>query len=137
MKFGVRKPSIKKSISARTTGRAKRKLKKIANPLYGKKGMGWIKNPKRAFKNKVYRKTTVSAKSAGGCLWACIYYPCYWTIMLCWWCCILMWWMLKYTFLGMWWLCVLIINAIISIVGKISGREIVEPTAEPKETTIE
>lgn len=28
MKVGMRKPSIKKSISARTTGKAKRKLKK-------------------------------------------------------------------------------------------------------------
>lgn len=29
MKFGMRKPSIKKSIAARTTGRAKRKVKKL------------------------------------------------------------------------------------------------------------
>lgn len=29
MKVGVRKPSIKKSISARTTGRAKRAVKKL------------------------------------------------------------------------------------------------------------
>jgi hypothetical protein len=56
----MRKPSIKKSISARTTGRAKRTIKKALIPGYGKKGMGWIKNPRKALYNKVYRKTTFS-----------------------------------------------------------------------------
>lgn len=60
MKFGMRKPSIKKSIKARTTGRAKRKIKKAIVPGYGKKGMGWIKDPKKAAYNKVYNKTTFS-----------------------------------------------------------------------------
>lgn len=63
MKIGPRKPSIRKSISARTTGRAKRAVKSAINPLYGKKGIGWITNPKRAFKNKIYRKTSFSAFS--------------------------------------------------------------------------
>jgi len=58
MKVGYRKPSIKKSIKARTTGKMKRKVKKAVNPFYGKKGMGYIKNPKRAVKNKIYHKTT-------------------------------------------------------------------------------
>lgn len=58
MKFGMRKPSIKRSIKARTTGRAKRALKSAINPLYGKKGMGIITNPKKALYNKVYKKTT-------------------------------------------------------------------------------
>lgn len=48
MKFGVRTPSLKKSISARTTGRAKRSIKKALIPGYGKKGRGWITNPKKA-----------------------------------------------------------------------------------------
>lgn len=60
MKFGVRTPSLKKSISARTTGRAKRSIEKALIPGYGKKGRGWITNPKKAAYNKVYRKTTVS-----------------------------------------------------------------------------
>ena len=60
MKFGMRKPSIKKSISARTTGKLKRSLKKKIIPGYGKKGTGWIKNPKKAAYNKAYRKTTFS-----------------------------------------------------------------------------
>lgn len=60
MKFGIRKPSLKRSIKARTTGRAKRAIKKAVIPGYGKKGAGWIKNPKKAAYNKVYRKTSFS-----------------------------------------------------------------------------
>lgn len=60
MKFGMRKPSIKKSISARTKGKAKRSLKKAILPGYGKKGIGWIKKPKKAAYNKIYKKTTFS-----------------------------------------------------------------------------
>lgn len=60
MRFGMRKPSIKKSISARTTGRAKRAIKKALIPWYGKKCMGWIKDPKKALYNKAYHKTTCS-----------------------------------------------------------------------------
>lgn len=59
MKIGVRTPSLKKSFKARTTGRLNRTLKKSVNPLYGKKGMGYIKNPERAIYNKVYHKVTV------------------------------------------------------------------------------
>lgn len=59
MKFGMRKPSFSKSFSARTTGRAKRKLKKALIPGYGKKGMG-ILHPRRALYNKIYHKTTFS-----------------------------------------------------------------------------
>lgn len=60
MKFGMRKPSLKKSIKARTTGKAKRALKKAVIPGYGRKGAGWIKNPKKAAYNKIYKKTTFS-----------------------------------------------------------------------------
>ena len=35
MKIGPRKPSIKKSIKARTTGKAKRSIKKATIPGYG------------------------------------------------------------------------------------------------------
>lgn len=59
MKIGVRTPSLKKSFKARTTGRINRTLKKSVNPLYGKKGIGYIKNPKKAIYNKVYHKVTV------------------------------------------------------------------------------
>jgi len=60
MKFGMRTPSLKRSISARTTGQLKRSVKRAIIPGYGKKGMGWIKNPKKAMYNKVYHKTTFS-----------------------------------------------------------------------------
>lgn len=62
MKFGVRKPSIKKSIRARTTGKWKRKVKRKINPFYGKKGMGYVRDPKKAIYNKIYNKTTISLK---------------------------------------------------------------------------
>ena len=58
--FGLRKISPMKSLKARTTGRAKRAVKKALIPGYGKKGMGWIKNPKKAAYNKVYKKTSFS-----------------------------------------------------------------------------
>ena len=57
VKFGLRTPSLKKSFKARTIGKLKRKIKKATNPFYGKKGMGWIKNPKKAAYNKIYNKT--------------------------------------------------------------------------------
>jgi len=60
MKFGARKPSFKKSIKARTTGRIKRSVKRATNPLYGKKGVGFVKNPSRSIKNAVYQRTTFS-----------------------------------------------------------------------------
>ncbi|ACD52450.1 hypothetical protein ST12_08370 [Clostridium botulinum] len=62
MKVGLRKPSIKKSIKARTTGKLKREIKRSINPLYGKKGMGYINDPKKAIYNKVYNKTTFEVK---------------------------------------------------------------------------
>ncbi len=69
MKFGFRTPSLKKSLSARTTGAFKREVKKALIPGYGKKGTGIFKNPKKAIYNKIYRKTTVGGLSGGtGCL---------------------------------------------------------------------
>lgn len=57
MKVGFRKPSIKRSISARTTGQLKRAVKRELIPGYGKRGMG-ILHPKKALYNRVYRRTT-------------------------------------------------------------------------------
>ena len=61
MKFGIREPNLKKSIKARTTGKIKRTAKRSINPLYGKKGMGFINNPKKSMYNKIYNKTTINA----------------------------------------------------------------------------
>jgi hypothetical protein len=53
-------PSVTRSVKARTTGRAKRAVKRSVIPLYSKKGVEWVKNPKRAGYNKVYHKTSFS-----------------------------------------------------------------------------
>lgn len=70
MKIGIRKPNIKKSIKARTTGKVKRAVKKSINPFYGKRGAGFVKNPVKSVKNSVYHRTTVGvsdiARSIGG-----------------------------------------------------------------------
>lgn len=60
MKIGIRKPNIKKSIKARTTGKLKRAIKNEIVPLYNQKGTGIVKNPKKAVYNKIYKKTTFS-----------------------------------------------------------------------------
>ena len=59
MKLGMRTPSPTRSLKAKTTGRAKRAAKKSVNPVYGHKGMGYLKDPERAVKNKIYHKVTV------------------------------------------------------------------------------
>lgn len=56
----IRKPSVKKMVKAKTTGKAKRAVKKAVIPGYGKKGMGVVKDPQRSVKNKVYKKTSFS-----------------------------------------------------------------------------
>ena len=56
----MRKPSIKRSMKARTTGKIKRAAKKAVVPGYGKKGVGWVKNPKKSSYNKVNNKTSFS-----------------------------------------------------------------------------
>lgn len=61
----VRKRSFKKSFKARTTGKLKRSVKKAVNPFYGKKGIGFIKNPSKSIKNAVYKRTTVGVPATG------------------------------------------------------------------------
>lgn len=60
MKYGMRFPSFKKHFRAKTTGSFKRSMKRLINPFYGKKGVGFIKNPKKSIRNKIYHKTTFS-----------------------------------------------------------------------------
>jgi hypothetical protein len=55
MKFGIRKPSLKKRIAAQTS------VKRIVRHSLGlkaPKGYGWITNPKKAVYNRVYNRTT-------------------------------------------------------------------------------
>ncbi|MEK0216224.1 hypothetical protein [Bifidobacterium mongoliense] len=60
MKFGMRTPSLKRLLKARTMSKWKRQAKKAIIPGYGRKGMGWVKNPRKAAYNKIYRKTSFS-----------------------------------------------------------------------------
>lgn len=55
MKFGIRKPSLKKRISARTS--LKRQVVHRAG-LKMPRGYGWLRNPKKYTYNKVYNKTS-------------------------------------------------------------------------------
>jgi len=64
MKFGIRTPSITRSIRARTTGALKRTVMRSVNPLYGKKGVGLVRHPKKAVYNKVYSKTSIGLFAA-------------------------------------------------------------------------
>lgn len=55
MKFGIRTPSIKKRISARTS--VKRQIVHRAG-IKMPRGYGWVRNPKKYAYNKVYNRTS-------------------------------------------------------------------------------
>lgn len=57
MKFGIRIPSVKKSLAARTS--LKRYIRHSLG-LKAPKGMGWITNPRKAAYNRIYSRTTIS-----------------------------------------------------------------------------
>lgn len=57
MKFGMRKPSLKKMISARTS--PKRFIRQNLG-LKVPRGWGWLTNPKKAAYNRVYNRTSFS-----------------------------------------------------------------------------
>jgi hypothetical protein len=57
MKFGIRKPSLKRRIAARTS--AKRYLRHSLG-LKAPRGWGWVTNPRKAAYNRVYNRTSVS-----------------------------------------------------------------------------
>lgn len=60
MKFGIRKPSLKKMISARTS------VKRFVRHNLGLKaprGWGWLTNPKKALYNRIYNRVTFSVFS--------------------------------------------------------------------------
>lgn len=65
MKIGLRNRSFSKSLKAMTTGRAKREIKGLVNPLYGAKGVNKIKNPKKYVRDKIYHKTTFGLPGTG------------------------------------------------------------------------
>lgn len=55
MKLGFRKPSLKKRLRARTS--VKRQMTQRQN-IKMPKGKGWLRNPKRSARNKVYNLTS-------------------------------------------------------------------------------
>jgi len=57
MKFGIRKPSLKKMIASRTS--PKRFIRHNLG-VKAPRGLGWIFNPKKALYNKIYNKTSIS-----------------------------------------------------------------------------
>jgi len=61
MKIGIRIPSIKKRIAARTS--VKRYIRHSLG-LKAPRGWGWITNPKKAAYNRIYNRTTVGS----GCM---------------------------------------------------------------------
>lgn len=58
MKFGIRKPSWKKMLAAHKS--IKRQVKSRLK-LKAPKGFGWFTNPKKAARNRVYNRTSISA----------------------------------------------------------------------------
>jgi hypothetical protein len=57
MKFGFRKPSLSKIISARTSPK---RIIKNALGLKAPRGWGWLTNPNKAAYNRVYNRTSFS-----------------------------------------------------------------------------
>jgi hypothetical protein len=63
MKFGIRTPSFRKRVAARTSWK---RFARHSLGLKAPRGYGWITNPKRAAYNRIYNRTTVGFGK--GCL---------------------------------------------------------------------
>lgn len=77
MKFGLRIPSLRKRIAARTS------IKRIIRHNLGMKaprGWGWLTNPRKAAYNRVYSRTT------RGCMFSLLFWPLLLMVLLiiCW-----------------------------------------------------
>ena len=57
MKFGVRRPSLRRSLAARTSW--KRYVRQSLG-FKAPRGWGWLTDPRRALYNRVYARTTIS-----------------------------------------------------------------------------
>jgi hypothetical protein len=69
MRFGLRKPSIRKRIAARTSWK---RYVRHSLGLKAPRGWGWLTNPRRAAYNRVYNRTTIGLGK--GCLVAIVLY---------------------------------------------------------------
>lgn len=63
MKFGIRTPSLRKRIAARTSWK---RVVRHSMGLKAPRGWGWLTNPRKAAYNRVYNRTTVGLGK--GCL---------------------------------------------------------------------
>ena len=63
MKFGIRTPSLKKRIAARTSWKC---VARHSLGLKAPRGIGWLTDPKRAAYNRIYSRTTVDATKGSG-----------------------------------------------------------------------
>lgn len=59
VRFGIRRPRPLSSLRARTTGRVERSIKRALVPGYGRPGTGWVRDPRRAARSTVHRRTTI------------------------------------------------------------------------------
>jgi hypothetical protein len=60
MKFGMRMPSLKGRISARTSWK---RYVRHSMGVKAPRGWGWLTNPKKALYNRIYNRTTFSIDS--------------------------------------------------------------------------
>jgi hypothetical protein len=60
MKCGLRRPSLKRSLAARTSPR---RVLRQSLGLRAPRGGGWITDPRKAAYNRLYRRSTVSVWS--------------------------------------------------------------------------
>ena len=62
MKFGIRTPSLRKRIAARTSVN---RLVRNSLGLKAPRGWGWLTNPRKAAYNRIYNRTTIDLFSLG------------------------------------------------------------------------
>jgi hypothetical protein len=65
MKFGFRKPSIKKRIAARTSWK---RVVRHSLGLKAPRGWGWLTNPRKAAYNRVYNRTSLGCSLVLACV---------------------------------------------------------------------
>ncbi len=72
MKFGFRKPSVRKRIGARTSWK---RFVRHSLGIKAPRGYGWLTNPRKAAYNRIYNRTTVDLTKGCGValtLWTAI-----------------------------------------------------------------
>ncbi len=75
MKFGLRVPSLRKRLAARTSPA---RWMRNSLGLKAPRGWGWLTNPKKAAYNRIYNRTSFGLK---GCGWV-IFIPT--ALLACW-----------------------------------------------------